>query len=140
MLETQAEVVQVDGGVVSLKLNNPPCGGCNAACSATGSWHVGGIHLNSSEKVLPGKPAVISLPGRQLIFLSVLFYLSPLLGFFIGLLVGEWITAPFVPESTEMGALAGGALGLFLAFRHLSGWCSRVELPGIHMPTITPLR
>lgn len=140
MLEAQAEVVQVDGGVVSLKLNNPNCGGCKASCSTTGPRHVGGIHLKSPETLVAGESVVISLPTRQLIFLCVLFYLTPLLGFLIGIFVGDWIAAQLVPESTEVGALAGGALGLFLPFRHLSGRCSSVGLSSIHMPTITPLR
>jgi len=140
MLEVQAEVVRVGGGVVSLKLNNPNCGGCSVACSATSPWRVGGINLTSSEKMVACEPVVIGLPSRQLIYLSILLYLSPLLGLFIGMLLGHWITAQFVSESTEMGALAGGALGLFLAFRHLSGRCSRLALSSFHMPTITPLR
>ena len=140
MLEAQAEVVQVDGGVVSLKLNNPNCGGCKASCYTTGPRHVGGIHLKSSENVVAGEPVVIGLSSRLFIDLSILFCVSPLLGLFIGMLLGHWITEQFVPESTEMGALAGGALGLFLAFRYLSGRCSHVALSSIHMPTITPLR
>ena len=144
MLEAEAVVADVAGGAVLLKVIPRACYGCKISCAKPdghdrGSFEFKNLSLISSTNLSVGEPVFLDIPRRRLISAAFLLYLAPLFGFLIGMVVGNWVAAWFVPEVSESCTMIGGLLGLTSVFRCLSSQRVGSSLFQV-VPTIRPLR
>ena len=120
MIESEAVVVATEGSLAWVVANrSSSCGHCDAAGSCGGSLFSklfgsrevrveadNAIHASVGERVILG------LPERVMITGSMSLYLLPLLGLFVGALLGEYFAGRLSAESTEPWAALGGLLGV----------------------------
>lgn len=144
MLEAEAVVADVAGGDVFLKVIPRSCNGCKTSCAKPDGhdrepFEFKNLSLISSTDLSVGQPVFLDIPRERLISAAFLLYLAPLFGFLVGMVVGNWVAARFVPEISESCAMVGGLLGLISVFRCLSSHKVGLSLFQV-VPTIRPLR
>ncbi|CAH0534369.1 Protein RseC [Vibrio stylophorae] len=128
MLKAIATVVAIQGRRITLQsAQQSSCGHCqHQSHCATGvvSKAIGGkVHqwqLESELSLQVGQQVELGLTERSLLHAAALVYLLPILGLFVGAIVGQWLFAH------ELAAIAGGllvALGsLWLSRRLAQRW------------------
>jgi sigma-E factor negative regulatory protein RseC len=122
VIQEQARVVAVDGGIVEVVVGRQSaCGSCAAkggcGTSLLAAWFPRRelrFALPNAVGALPGDTVVLGLDERQLQRGSLLLYALPLGGLLLGAIGGEGLFAANAWPG-ELGGIAGGLLGLIAA-------------------------
>lgn len=124
MIEEQAEVIEVKGGVLILQAQTQSaCGSCvaNKGCGTSLLSKVVGrkftrIQADNSINADVGDTVVVAIPEDAMLKGSLVMYLIPVLGMFVVALLADYLLAPAVQyrdlviAATAFSGLMGGAL------------------------------
>jgi len=142
MPEVESMIAGVTDGAVPVVVIARTCHGCQIRCSKDSGLHAGysalknlgpkrSKNFSSDEFIFP------DLSPERLITTALLLYLTPLFGFLVGMVAGNWLALRFAPEASESFTMICGFLGLILVFRCLLS--QRLDLSRFHgVPTIRP--
>jgi positive regulator of sigma E activity len=143
MFEAEAVVTGAAFGTFSVKVITQDCHYCKTGCSKP-DWHdsnsieLRNVNQSSSVDLSVGARVFLDVPHKRLISAAFFSYLTPLFGFLVGMVAGNWAAARVVPEFSEACAMIGGLLGMVSVFRCLSS--QRVGLSLFELvPSIRPL-
>lgn len=137
MLEESGLVVSMQGDFARVSTSQQTaCSSC-AARKGCGTSLVASLFPRRERAFLahnpvgarPGDRVVIGLDESALQIASLLLYLAPLLGLFIGAMLGLWLFPGQEGRAADLPAVTGGGIGLLLAFlvinRHAFGVLQR---------------
>lgn len=103
-MDRTGEVKAVQGEWLEIEFCRPAdCEKCNAC---HGGQKVMNLRLKGRARV--GDKVVVSLPASTVTRASVIVYLIPLMGLFLGMALGNL----YIPLQNSLGAILGGLIGL----------------------------
>ena len=142
MPEVEAMIADVTDGAVPVVVITRSCHGCQISCSKDSGLHAGYSELKNlgpkrSKDFSSDEFIFHDLSPERLITAALLLYLTPLFGFLVGMVAGNWFAIWLAPEASESFTMIGGFLGLILVFRCLLS--QRLDQSRFHgVPTIRP--
>jgi positive regulator of sigma E activity len=121
------------GGFVDLEFSSArQC----AACAGTCLWkRLQAARLNRlpvADGLEPGTQVSVALPGRRVLFASILLHGLPLLAILAGAAIGAWATG------TDTGTLIGALLALGIVIAGFGFWRRRIEQATLSSLVVTP--
>jgi sigma-E factor negative regulatory protein RseC len=145
MIEEQAQVVEVHGNRLLLKVQRKStCGSCSAA-KGCGTSLLSGVfgrkvscfHADNNVNASAGDTVIVALDENALLTGSVMMYMVPLIVMFVFSLTANYLLAPAVQYRdllVALAAVAGLLSGAYLSGRYFS------SRPGINRHTPVVLR
>ncbi|MBU0498545.1 MAG: SoxR reducing system RseC family protein [Gammaproteobacteria bacterium] len=127
MIETEGRVVAVESGRAWVEtVRSSACGHCDAS-GACGTALLANTFGNRATRIAVdnrlgarvGDRVVLGLPERAMLAGSFLLYIPPLIGLFLGALLGQYYATRTDASAVEPWSVLGGLLGLMavLAWR-----------------------
>lgn len=144
-MEEQAIVVETAKGVAWVeKARQTQCGGCRLrnGCGSAVLAKVLGARRNRIQVIDPlsvgvGDTVEIQLSSVALIRGSFVVYMMPLLGFFLGAILGKYVLSPILGGYAEALSTVFALLGLLLSVWFLRQFSRRIESDKRYHPVIS---